>query len=123
MRMKAIWKARHEWALGPLRLDLRAGGGEVQAAVPRSLFGDLTVDALLRHHLVHEAEAPHRLGVADEEVQAVGQLRLHELRLVDGSVCLVAQVHGQRFRGPALSLQPAGIPVDDRAQPGLDPGL
>ena len=75
--------------------------------------GDLGGDPLLRHDLVHEPEAPQRLGVRAEERQALGELLRHGRRLGDRVERLRLQVLGQAHREVVLGGEPLGIPLHD----------
>ena len=87
--------------------------GGVRGAAP----GDLTLHALVGHHLVHEPEAAQRLGVGEQVLQPGRELIGHLAGLGDGVQALGAQVFRKLLRPAFLAIQPGRVTLHDRAEP------
>ena len=76
------------------------------SGVSRAAPGDLTLHALVGHHLVHEPEAAQRFGVREQVIQPVRELPLDLTGLSDRFQALVTQVFRKLARLVFLAVQP-----------------
>ena len=103
--------ALQDVGLGLFNAEVRAGGAN---------GGDLGVDALVGHDLVHEGEAAACLrpvrGVGGEVCQALGELRPDLAGLGEGLLGRVPQMVGQVCGGCGLLIEPRAVGADDGFQ-------
>ena len=120
-RMNAIWKVNHEWAFGPRASTCSRAASQAERRLLRPQRRDLGGDPLLRHDLVHEPEAPQRLGVRAEERQALRRAACDTVvASATASSASGCRCSGRRIGEVVLGGEPLGIPLHDGRQPRGD---